>query len=492
VTEGNAVARRLESLPPAERERLRRALAERKARRPQAVPRRAGPGPAPLSFSQEALWFLEQWDPGAPTNHGVRAFRLEGDLDAGALEGALSAIVARHEILRSVYSVHERRPVQAPLEDWALTLPVVDVADTEELPLLLREESRRPFDLERDLTVRPTLFRLGPSSHVLLLVLHHIAADGWSGTILTRELSLEYAAGGAGTVAEPPLQYADFAVWQRDRLSGATLDGLLQYWTGVLEGAPVQLRLPTDRARPPVQMHRGRHVPVSYDRAVGDALAEIARREGATLYMALLACFATLLYRFSSQDDILVGTPVANRNHVELEPLIGLFSNTLVIRNRLSGNPTFAEVLRRVREAAVGAYEHQELPFEKLVESLRVPRDPAFNPLFQVNFRAAGTPPEPLSLDGLRVEPVKVDIGFSRFDLALDLQLEADGLRGYFEYDEDLFDASTVGSLADDLGSLLEAVSTDPERPILALVPGRGPKTQTPIRRSRRLTTDER
>ena len=218
-------------------------------------------------------------------------------------------------------------------------------------------------------------------------------------------------------------------------------------------------------------MHRGCHLEVSYDGELGEAVARLAREEGATTYMALLAAFAALLYRFSGQDDVLVGTPVANRNHVELENLIGFFSNTLVVRNRLGGNPTFREVVRRVRQSAVGAYAHQELPFEKLVEGLRVERDPSYNPLFQVNFRANAGPRDVLVLPGLTARPVGVDIGFSRFDLALELEIEGRRVTGYFEYDEDLFERSTIESLASDLDSLMAAIASDPDKPILALAP---------------------
>jgi Condensation domain len=475
-----ALAQRVESLTPAQRAELAQILRQRRADASTAIPRRGGSGPAPLSFSQESLWFLEQWDPGAPTNHGVRAVRLRGTLDVNAMHSALGTVVERHESLRTVYLVRNRRPEQVALDDWALDLPVVDLAQLEavereqELVRRLRAESRKPFDLETDLMIRSVLFRLGPSEHVLLLSLHHIAADGWSAGVLNRDLAEAYAAHASGlepALAELPLQYADYAVWQREHLQGATLDALLAYWRRELDGAPARLRLPIDRTRPPVQMHRGRHLEVSYDGDQGTAVARLAREEGATTYMALLAAFATLLYRFSGQDDVLVGTPVANRAHVELENLIGLFSNTLVMRSRLAGNPTFRELVQRVRKTAVGAYAHQELPFEKLVEALRIDRDPAYNPLFQVNFRANAAPGAGLQLQGLDATPLSVDIGFSRFDLALELELGGGRVGGYFEYDEELFDPATIEALESDFGSLLAAIASDPDRPILTLAP---------------------
>jgi hypothetical protein len=490
-----ALAERVGSLTPEQRAHVRRALEQRKAAVAAGIPARLDAGPAPLSFSQEALWFLDQWDRGAPTNHGVRALRLRGEVDTEALRSALATIVHRHQALRSVYSVENGTPVQIPLEDWTLTMPLIELDEVDaaqrepELARGLREQSRLPFDLERDLMLRPVLFRLGAVEHVLLLTLHHIAADGWSGGVLFRELSEGYSAHLAGRrpdLPELPIQYADFAVWQRTRLQGRVLDDLLAFWTAELEGAPARLRLPTDRARPTVQMHSGWHLQLSQGRWFGGALLQLVREEGATPYMALLAVFATLLYRFAGQDDVLVGTPVANRNHVEVENLIGLVSNTLVIRNRLDGNPTFRELLQRVRQTVVGAVEHQELPFDKLVHHLRVQRNPSYNPLFQVNFRANAAGPDRIELPGLVVDPVTVDIGFSRFDLALELQLDGERIGGYFEYDENLFDRETIESLAADLSSLLAAVAADPDRPILALAHSRrsGRRPSPPIART--------
>jgi hypothetical protein len=486
-----ALASRVESLTPEERARLVQALKQRRAGEAAAITRRADVGPAPLSFSQEALWFLEQWEPGAPTNHGTRATHLHGEVSAPALESALRTLVARHEILRTVYPLRERRPVQVALDEWDLSLPIVDLSGLPtgerqvELDRQLRDESRRPFDLERDLMIRPVLFRLGATEHTLLLTLHHIAADGWSGGVMNRELGEAYDAYRTGRrpeLPELPIQYADFAVWQRAHLRGETLERLLAYWRAALEGAPTRLSLPTDRARPAVQMHRGRHLAVAYDGGLGLALRQLAKEQGGTPYMVLLAAFTTLLYRFTGQDDIVVGTPVANRGRAELENLIGFFSNTSVIRTRLDGNPTFVELVQRVREATIGAFEHQELPFERLVEALRVERDPSYNPLFQVNFRASAGPRAALALPGLASTPISVDIGFSRFDLALELEVGSEGVEGYFEYDEDLFEQATIESLASQLESLLAAIVAGPETPILALDPDSRRARRRPVR----------
>jgi hypothetical protein len=367
------------------------------------------------------------------------------------------------------------------LHDWSLELSVVDLRDVPdgqrepELERLLREAARHPYDLSRDLMLRPCLFRVGPDEHVLLLVLHHIAYDASSDRVMNRELAEAYAAfleGREPRLPELPIQYADYAVWQRERLQGAVLEELAAYWQAALGDAPERLRLPTDRARAAVQRHVGRHRYAAFDGGLGDAVVALARREAATPYMVLLAMFDALLYGATGQDDIVVGSPVAARNHVDLEPLIGFFSNTLVLRNRLAGNPTFVELLKRVRETTSGAIAHQELPFEKLVEILNVRRDPGFNPLFQVNFRAQAQPREPLQLPGLEtIETIPVDIGFSRFDLALELQVEDGELGGYFEYDEELFDAATIDGLASDFEELVRRVVANPETPLLALIP---------------------
>jgi len=475
---GDDLSRRLRALSPADRAKLREALESRVA--PSGIPRRGGPGPAPLSFSQQRMWFLDQWEPASPAANGARALRLRGPLDVEALREALAAVVERHEILRSVYFVERREARQMPLESWALDLPVVDLeseqSDEREAVLarLLREEARRGFDLTSDLMVRAKAFRLGSTEHVLLITMHHIASDAASDRVLNRELAELYGAvvaHRAPQLEELPFQYADYAVWQRERLQGPLLAQLVEYWRQALAGAPERLRLPVDRPRGPVQRHNGVHHYVTYA-GLGAAIAELARREGTTVFITLLAAFDALLYGFTGQDDVIVGSPVAARTAPGVDRLIGFFSNTLVLRNRLSGNPTFSELLRRVRTTTVGALAHHELPFEKVVESLNVPRDPRFNPLFQVNFRAHGEPRELLQLPGVEtVGVVPVDIGFSRFDLALELQLESDNLGGFFEYDEELFDPATIDGLAAQFEELVRRIVAAPETPIVALIP---------------------
>jgi hypothetical protein len=335
---------------------------------------------------------------------------------------------------------------------------------------LLRQLAREPFDLTSDLMLRATLIELGPQDTVLLLRIHHIAADAHSDGIIFAELAELYDAycqQRAPSLAPVPIRYADFTVWQQERLTGPYLDQLVSYWARQLDGAPPLLGLPTDRPRPAIQRHAGAHRRLSLDRGLAERVLELSAGQGATFYMGMLAAFATLLYRRTGQDDIVIGSPIANRNNVELQGLVGFFSNTVAFRIGLGANPSFREVVVRTRETALGAYAHQDLPFDKVVEIAAPKRDPRYNPLFQVNFRAQTTARPALELSGLASEPIPVDIGFSRFDLALEFELRRDQLAGYFEYDQDLFAASTIDGFVEDLLALLEQVTADPDAPVL-------------------------
>jgi hypothetical protein len=442
------------------------------------IPRSAESGPTPLSFSQLRMWFLDQWEPGAPTSNGARAVRIRGPLDFDALRTAFATVVDRHQSLRTVFVVQDREPRQVVLDEWSLDFPVIDLGTLQardrsaELARRLRELSREPFDLGKDLMIRTTLFRLGEDDAVLLVRMHHIAADAFSDPVLFGEVSKIYesvAAGRAPDLPELPIQYRDFAAWQLERLQGQVLADLVAYWTNELRGAPQLLPLPTDRPRLPVQRHEGGRREVALPGELADSVRSLARSEGCTVYMVLLGAFSTLLYRLTGTDDVVVGSPIANRTTTELSTLVGFFCNTMALRTRLGGNPSFREVCSRVKKTALGAYEHQELPFERVVELLNVPRDPAYNPIFQVNFRAQDGPRLPLRLSGAETSVIPVDIGFSRFDLALELHVEQDRISGYFEFDRDLFDADTADRFADDLEALLEQVVADPDTPVLAI-----------------------
>ena len=341
--------------------------------------------PAPLSFSQLRLWFLQQWEPEAPTFNAVRALRLHGALDVDALQRALGTLVERHEALRTVFrAARGGEPYQLVLDPPGLDLPLVDLSAhppherDEHLQRQLRELSRQPFDLTTDLMLRTTLFRLGEQEHVLMLRMHHIAGDAASMAVMYSELGPLYEADRSGRphgLPDPPIQFGDFAVWQRERLQGPFLSELMQYWVGRLEAAPPLLALPTDRPRREVQRHDGAHRHFSLPDTISAGIDSLAREERATMYMVTLAAFVTFLYRLSGQDDIVVGSPMANRTHAELTRLVGFVTNTVALRVRLDGNPSFREILRRTREVAVGAYTHQEMPFEQVVTALI--RDPA-------------------------------------------------------------------------------------------------------------------
>jgi hypothetical protein len=460
------------ALSPAKRALLERALSQRRAAAAGAtmIPKREDTGPAPLSYAQQRMWFLQQWEPNTPTFNGARAVRLRGPLDREALRLSLEKVIERHQTLRTVVS-GEREPLQVVLDSWSFEMPVLRV-EAPELEQVLRDLSREPFDLTRELMLRATLIELGTDDHVLLLRGHHISADAHSDNILFSELSELYTAhrrGRAPQLPALPIQYSDYAVWHREHLSGRTLDDLVAYWARQLEGSPALLALPTDRPRPPLQVHEGRHFPLALPKPLAESLVALSRAEGATFYMTMLAVFATFLYRLSGEDDVVIGSPIANRNHVEVQQLIGFFTNTVALRVRLAGNPSFREAIRRAKETALGAYAHQELPFEKVVEAVQPKRDRSYNPLFQVNFRAQEAPRPALELADLEAESLSVDIGFSRFDFALELQLRPDGLAGYLEYNLDLFDAETVAGFAESLEALLEQIVADPDAPILTL-----------------------
>lgn len=464
-----------DALSPAKRALLERALRERRAAaaEPVRIPRRAGGDPAPLSYAQQRMWFLAQWEPQAPTFNGARAFELHGELDRGALESGFARVLSRHESLRTVVMAGTQ-PRQRVLgeDEYAFAMAVHEApGDAGALTGALRELAREPFDLERDLMLRVDVFALGPERHVLLVRMHHIAADAHSDRVMFGELAECYAAYVSGrepVLPELAIQYSDYAVWQRERLEGARMRELSQWWAAALDGAPPRLRLPTDRPRLPVQRHDGAHHPLALPRELATALLEHGRAQGATFFMTMLAAYATLLYRLSGQEDIVIGSPIANRDHLELAGMIGFLTNTIALRVSLGGNPSFRQAIARARAAALGAYAHQELPFEKVVEAVAPPRDAGYNPIFQANFRAQEAPRPELSLAGLRSRPIPVDIGFARFDCALELELRPDALAGYFEYDRDLFDPDSVRGWETDLRALLSQTAADPDLPILA------------------------
>jgi len=347
----------------------------------QTISRRTKDSSVPLSFSQQRLWFLDQLEPNSSVYNVSRAWRLTGRLNVDALRRAIEAIINRHEVLRSTFTVVNGEPFQVVVPASSVPLSFVDLQalssperEAEELAL---REGKLPFDLARGPLFRVKLLRLAEEDHVLLLNLHHIVTDGWSFGVLHRELDALYEAFSVGKPSPLPdlqFQYSDYALWQRGWLQGDTLEKQLTYWKRQLAGLPV-LELPIDRQRPPVQSHQGARERFRLSPTLTAQLRLLSQREGATLFMTLLAAVKTLLFRYTGQDDIVVGAPIANRTSAEIEPLIGMFVNTLVLRTDLSGDPNFRELLGRVRDVAFGAYAHQDLPFEKLVEELQAERD---------------------------------------------------------------------------------------------------------------------
>ncbi|HSK75928.1 MAG TPA: amino acid adenylation domain-containing protein, partial [Thermoanaerobaculia bacterium] len=431
-----------------------------------------GPGaPRPLSFAQERLWFLDQLDPGKATYNIPNALRLTGRLDVAALAASLAEVVRRHEVLRSTFTLAGGQPVQVAGPP-STAMPVVDLTAVpgelraEEVRRRMAEEVDRPFDLSRGPLLRALLLRVAPEEHVAVLTLHHVASDGWSMGVLVREVAALYPAlsqGRPSPLPELPIQYADFARWQRGWLQGEVLEQEIAYWRARLAGV-APLDLPTDRPRPPVQTFRGAALPLTLGSGTGEALEALGRRSGATFFMTALAAFMTLLHRYAGQDDIAVGTPSANRNRPEIEGLIGFFVNTLVVRADASGDPSFRELLGRVREASVGAFAHQDLPFEKVVEELRPERDLSRSPLFQVMFILQNLRAEPVKLPGLVLAPQPWEVTTAKLDLTLSLFEGAGHLTGSIEWNTDLFERATIERMAGHLKILLAGIAADPEK----------------------------
>ncbi|MFY1829601.1 amino acid adenylation domain-containing protein, partial [Myxococcus fulvus] len=432
--------------------------------------------PLPLSFAQQRLWFLDQFEPNSAFYNIPTSFRIRAPLNVAALQGSLDALVLRHESLRTTFTVMDQQPVQVIAPPGSVALPVVDLrgwpeATREpEAQRLAALEAQHPFDLSRGPLLRARLLHLADNDYVLLLTVHHIVADAWSADVLFRELSVFYEAGSTGTPATLSpleLQYADFAAWQRQWLTGSVLESQLAYWKEHLRGAPPVLSLPTDRARPPVQVFRGGLHPFTLPSA---DLLRFCQAEGCTLFMGLLAAFNLLLHRYSGQDDLVVGSPIANRVRPELEGMIGFFANTLPMRTRVTGEESFRQLLARVREVALGAYAHQHLPFEKLVEELNPGRNLAYNPLFQVMLALQNTG-RPLSAEGARLASgaPAMGTGTAKFDLILFVAETSESLQASLEYNSDLFDPETVSGMASHLRNLLASALATPDLPVARL-----------------------
>ncbi|HYS77481.1 MAG TPA: amino acid adenylation domain-containing protein, partial [Candidatus Dormibacteraeota bacterium] len=449
-----------------------RIAAARRERSQTGTPR-SGPGSAerrrPISFAQQRLWFLDQLDPGRPFYNMPSTLRLRGPLDVAALQKGLGEIVSRHQVLRTAFPGVDGKPVAVVAPGWQTGLLIEDLSElpaAERWPAALgraRREAQQRFDLARGPLFRAHLLRLEAREHVLLLTFHHIVTDGWSEGVFYRELTTLYdafAKGRPSPLPALPIQYGDYAAWQRDFLHEGALETQTAYWRRALAGAPLTLDLPTDRPRPAVRTHGGAKQSVVLPEGLSEALRALGREEGATPFMTMLAAFSVLLMRYTGEDDLLVGTPIANRHRLEIEGLIGFFVNTLVLRTDLSGDPAFRVLLRRVRGVALDAYAHQDLPFERLVEELRPPRDLGRTALFQVMVAHAATPR--IDIEGLETEFVDIDDGISKFDLTLDVDDGGRRLACALEYSTDLFEAATARRMLRGLETLLAGIASDP------------------------------
>lgn len=453
-----------------------------------SIPLRTTSGPAPLSFGQERLWLLDQFQPGSAFYNMPLVMQLDGPLDTHALERSLNEILRRHEILRTTFTQgvlgSDSQPAQVVAPELHLTLARSTVED---LPAAEREaaalerviaEAQRPFDLAHGPLVRGLLVRRDEQTHMLTITLHHIVFDGWSMGIMLREIVALYPAFVADApVPLPalPIQYADYATWQRQRLAPGAPGGLLEqqlaYWKQELGGKVGALDLPTDRQRASIPSFtaNGAKMPLHISRPLADALIDLSKQEGGTLFMTLLAAFQALLHRYSGQQSILVGSPIANRNQDELEGMIGFFNNMLVLHGDLAGDPTFRELVGRVRATTLRAYDHQELPFERLVAEFQPSQNMSRSPLFQVMFALQNAPRPAVKQAGLTLQAINVDLGVARFDLSLSIRESEQGLDAMLLYNTDLFDAATISRMLEHYHTLLQSVVADPDRRISAL-----------------------
>ncbi|NJN99266.1 MAG: amino acid adenylation domain-containing protein [Anaerolineales bacterium] len=474
------LSQQLAELSPQKRELLRQQLRyKRNGLAPSPIlPRPDGTAVLPLSFAQQRLWFLDRLEPGSSVYNIPAGFRLHGPLDLAALEQSFTEIVRRHESLRTTFPTIEEQPVQSisPASPFQLTLldlrQLAEVERELQVQHLAQAEAQRPFDLAQGPLFRAVLLQLNQNEHVLLLTMHHIISDGWSMSIFFRELSVLYAAFSTGKpspLPELPIQYADFSLWQRQRLQGEALSNQLAYWKKQLQGAPPLLDLPTDRPRLAVSSHHGAGEAILLSKSVTEALKTLSQREGGTLFMTLLAAFQLLLYRYTGQNDLVIGTPIANRTRIESEGLIGFFINTLALRLRLSSQFTFQELLARVREVTLEAYAQQDLPFEKLVEELQPERDLSHTPLFQVWFVLQNAPAHALQLPGLTVTALAAAPETAKFDLTLSLEETHRGLQGILGYNTQLFEAATIERMARRFETLLQSIVAEPQQRLLNL-----------------------
>ncbi|MBA2288160.1 MAG: amino acid adenylation domain-containing protein [Ktedonobacteraceae bacterium] len=437
-----------------------------------AIPRVDREKPLPLSFAQQRLWFLDQFQPGSSFYTLPGMLYLKGFLDVAALERSFQALIQRHEALRTTFTTCDGQPVQVIAPHMSLPLPVIQldrkegVSDEQMIDALARVEAQQVFDLERGPLIRVHLLRVNPREHFLLLTLHHIVADGWSVEILLQELSALYTSSIEGQpipLPALPIQYADYAAWQRSWLQGAVLEEQLAYWRRQLQDVPALLELPTDRPRPAIQTYKGARSAFQLPASLAQQLHALSREEGVTLFMTLLAAFQTLLFRYSQQTDIVVGTPISGRVRREAEEIVGLFLNMLALRTHLRADMSYRDLLRRVRAVALDAYMHQDIPFEKLTEELRPERSLSHEPFFQVMFVLQNTPGRSAQLPGLSMQSFGAENEAAKFDLTLGIRDSAQGLRCTMEYSTELFEQATITRMMEHFQTLLEGCTANPD-----------------------------
>jgi hypothetical protein len=435
------------------------------------IPKRSCISPTPASFAQERLWFLHQFDSNSAYYNEPGSVRLKGNLNVVALEQSLNELVRRHETLRTTFELVKGQLVQVIAPTLTLKLPLVNLCELSqdrqnvEIQKLAFEENQRPFNLSKDPLLRGILLKLGERENVLLLSVHHIIVDTWSSDVLLREWGILYEAFCAkktSLLPELPIQYADFAIWQRQWLQGEVLETQLAYWKQQLANLPA-LKFPTDNMRSQVRSFQGKRQTRELSKSLTEKIEAFSRQEGVTQFMTLVAAFKAMLYYYTGQDDVVVGTDVANRNRAEIEGLIGFFVNQLVLRTDLSGDPTFRDLLLRVREVALKAYAHQDLPFHKLVEKLNPERDLKSMPLFQVKI-VLQSPMQPLIFPNLTISSLELDNRTAKFDLLLNIwNTDSKTMKWFLEYSTKLFKASAIAQLLENFEIVLSAVVTQPE-----------------------------
>ncbi|HEY3582445.1 MAG TPA: condensation domain-containing protein, partial [Pyrinomonadaceae bacterium] len=473
------ISERISALTPEQRAlfdaRLKQKGLRTQATAVQTIPRRPDSDSAtcPASVDQERLWFIDQLQPGNTAYNIFNASRIRGSLNVSVMERVINELIRRHEVLRTTLKSVDGLPVQVIAPELAITLEPVSLEHLpanqryDEAVRLTTAEFARPFDLEKDPLVRVGLLRLAEDDFVLQVNMHHAITDRWSFAVFEKELAVLYqafATGQPSPLPELPIQFADYAVWQRERMNGDEYQKDLDYWREQLAGAPFVLDFPTDFPRPPIQNFHGARVYVTYPKSLLDGLKELSRREGVTMFMTLMAAYKTLIYRYTNQHDLLISTPIGTRLRPETENLVGYLLNLLIVRTDLSGSPTFRELLKREQDACVGAFAHQEVPFGKLVQELKPIQDPSRNPIAQVAFLYLDFPEATaMQFLGLTASHIDIDNGASRFDITLAMTETPDGFTISIEYIRDIFAHERMERMAQHLQVLLEGIVANPD-----------------------------